>query len=109
MSQQGKSFATYYTGLIKDLVIYLFSRPKKSVYDINYYAGQQLHVFANIHNKVREKSPSPRVEMMAKQNKKATAVNVKEGDNVMVCLPDRKSKLSPKVYWTTLRVKKSAW
>ncbi len=32
--------------------------------------------------------------MMAKQFKRATPINIKEGDNVMVRLPDRNSKLS---------------
>ncbi len=86
----------------------LFSRPQNPVYDIDNYAEQQLHIFANIHNKVHKKLQGSRVEMMAKQHKKATPVNIKEGDNIMVHLPDRKSKLSPR--FTGPRcVKTQAW
>ncbi len=93
MSQQGKPLTTYHTRLIKT-TLRLFFKPQKPVCVIDNYVEQQLHVFANIHNKIHEKSQTFRVEIMAKQHKKAARIIIKKGD-VMVRLPDRNSKLSP--------------
>ncbi len=43
-----------------------------------------------------EKLQASRDEMMTKQHNKVTSVNIKEGDNVMVHLPERNNKLSPR-------------
>ncbi len=84
-------------GIDKRLPYDFFSRPQRHVYDVDNYVEQQLHAFANIHYKNPEKLQASRVEMMAKQHKKATPVNIKKGYSVMVRLPDRNSKLSPRL------------
>ncbi len=47
----------------------LFSMPQKPVYDMD-NSAEQLHVFGNFHNNVREKLQAYKVEMKAKQHKK---------------------------------------
>ncbi len=91
MSQQRKPFTTYYTGLIKYYLMIYFCRPQKPAYE------QQMHSFGKFHNKLHENLQAFRVEIMAKEHEKATPVNIKERDNVMVRIPDRNSKLSPKL------------
>ncbi len=69
MSQKRKPLTT--CEVDKRLPYDLFSKPQKPVYDIDNYAEQQLHVFANIHNKVCGEPQASRVEMTAKQHKKS--------------------------------------
>lgn len=83
-------------GVDKRLPYDLLAGPRKPVYNIEDYTTQHLHVFSDIHNKVRDKLQASRAEMMAQQHKRATPVSLKVGDTVMVRVPDRSSKLSPK-------------
>ncbi len=55
-----------------------------------------LKVFSDIHKSVHNKLQGTNTAMCATQHKRATAVTLQVGDFVMVRVPERESKLSPK-------------
>ncbi len=83
-------------GVEKRLPYDLLSCSHKPVYDVTSYADQQMKVFSDIHANVRKCLQASRAEMMSKQLKRATPVQFKVGDTVMVQQPERTSKLSHK-------------
>ncbi len=74
----------------------LLAKTLKPVYNIDNYWDQHLHISAKIQRKVRELLQASRAEMMAQQHKRATPINIRKGDTVMVQVPTRDSKLAQK-------------
>ncbi len=74
----------------------LLNSTPQPVYKIENYSRQQIHVFSKIHSGVREKLKATKAKMAMKQHKRATPVNIKQGNHVMIQHPERNSKLSPK-------------
>ena len=102
----GKSPHYILFGSDKRLPYDLLTSGGKPVYNIDDYAAQQLQIFTNIHSSVRNKLQASRAEMIAKQHKSAEQVTIKAGDTVMVRLPERSSKLSPKFVGPRLVVRR---
>ncbi len=71
----------------------ILANPQKPVYNTGSYAKQYMHVFTDIHTKVRL------------QHKRAVPVTIKVGSTVIVRLPERNSKLSPKFIGSRLVVR----
>ncbi len=92
----GKSPHYILFGVEKRLPYDLLTSTPQPVYNIENYSQQQIHVFSKIHSSVREKLKATKAEMAMKQHKRATPVNIKQGDHVMIQHPERRSKLSPK-------------
>ncbi len=91
----GKSPHYILFGVEKRLYYDLLTSTPQPVYNIENYSQQQIHVFSKIHSTVREKLKATKAEKAMKQHKRATPVNIKQGD-VMIQHPERRSKLSPK-------------
>ncbi len=80
----GKSPHYILYGADKRLPCDILANPQKPVYNTGSYVKQYMHVFTDIHTKVRL------------QHKRAVPVTIKVRSTVMVRLPERNSKLSPK-------------
>ena len=100
----GKSAHYILYGVDKRLPYDLLSSPQHPVYNIEDYAKQHMHVFADIHAQVRGKLEASKTEMMDKQHKRAVPVTIQVGDTVMVADSDRSDKLSPKFFGPRLVV-----
>ncbi|RUM30633.1 MAG: hypothetical protein DSY32_02035 [Aquifex sp.] len=83
-------------GTEKRLPYDLLSSPQKPVYNFDDYAKSQLRVFSDIHTDVRDRLLASKATMSSEQHKRSSPVNIKVGDSVMVRVPERNSKLSPK-------------
>ncbi len=92
----GKSPHNMLYGVEKRLTYDLLTSPQQPVYNTDNYTQQQLRVFGKIHASVKSKLKATKTEMIANQHKRATPVNCKLGDNVMIQQLERMSKLSPK-------------
>ncbi len=92
----GKSPHYILFGVEKRLPYDLLTSTPQPVYNIEKYSQQQIHFFSKIHSSVSEKLNATKAEMAINQHKRATPVNVKQGDHFMIQHPERKSKLSPK-------------
>ncbi len=92
----GKSPHYILFGVEKRLHYDLLTSTPQPVYNIENYSQQQIHVFSRIHSTVREKLKATKAEMAMKQRKRATPVNIKQGEHVMIQHPERRSKLSSK-------------
>ncbi len=74
----------------------LLSSSHSRVYNIDDYAKRQLKVFSDIHSNVRDRLQETSEAMCLQQHKRAAPVSLKVGDFVMLQVPERNSKLSPK-------------
>ncbi len=83
-------------GVDKRLPYELLSSTHSPVYNAEGYAKHHLKVFSGIHKSVRSKLQATNIAMCATQDKRATPVTLQVGDFVMVQVPERGSKLSPK-------------
>ncbi len=70
----GKSPHYILYGVDKRLSYDLSASPQKPVYNIDNYAKQHMHVFTDIHAKVRRRLQASRAEMIVKQHKNAVPV-----------------------------------
>ncbi len=102
----GKSPLYILYSVDKRLPYDLLASRRKPVYNIDDYASQQLQVFSDIPVNVRNKLEASRAEMIAKQHKRAEEAIINPGDSVMVRLPERNSKLSPKFVGPRLVIRK---
>ncbi len=92
----GKSPHYILFGVEKRLSYDLLTSTQQPVYNVKKYSQQQIHVFSKIHSSVREKLKATKTEMAINQHKRATQVNIKQGDHVMIQQSERKSKFSTK-------------
>ncbi len=83
-------------GVEKRLPYDLLSSSHSRVYDVDDYAKSQLKVFSDIHSNVRERLQETSEALCLQQHKRAAPVSLKVGDFVMLRVPERNSKLSPK-------------
>ncbi len=83
-------------GVEKRLPYDLLSSSHSRVYNVDGCAKCQLKVFSDIHSNVREKLQETSEAMCLQQHKLAAPVSLKVGDFVMLRVPERNSKLSPK-------------
>ena len=83
-------------GSDKRLPYHLLLNTQPPVYNPDDYVKSQLQVFSDIHKTVREKLHCTNAAMCAQQHKRADPVTLQVGDSVMLRVPDRESKLSPK-------------
>ncbi len=83
-------------GVEKRLPYDLLSSSQSHVYNIDDYAKYQLKVFSDIHSSVRERLQETSEAKCLQQHKRAAPVSLKVGDFVMLRVPERNSKLSPK-------------
>ncbi len=83
-------------GVEKRLPYELLSSSHSRVYYVNDYAKSQLKVFSDFHSNVRERLQETSEAMCLQQHKRAAPVSLKVGDFVMLRVPERNSKLSPK-------------
>ncbi len=74
----------------------LLSSSQSCVYNIDDYAKCQLRVFSDIHSNVRERLQETSEAMCLQQHKRDAPVSLKVGDFVILWVPERNSKLSPK-------------
>ncbi len=77
-------------GVEKRLHYDLLTSTPQPVYNIENYSQQQIHVFSKIHSTVREKLKATKAEKAMKQHKRATPVNIEQGDHVMIQRPEKK-------------------
>ena len=91
---QSPHFIIY--GVEKRLPYDLLSSPKGPVYNVDDYAKCQLKVFSDIHRDVREQLKKSQATMTSQQHRRSSPITIKAGDSVMVKVPERNSKLSPK-------------
>ncbi len=80
-----------------------FSTP---VYNVDDYVKCQLKVFSDIHKTVKRKLQDTKTAMCEQQHRRASPVTLQVGDSVMVRVPERGSKLSPKFEGPRLITKK---
>ncbi len=66
------------------------------VFNVDDYSKSQLKVFSDIHSNVRERLQETSEAMCLQQHKRAATVSLKIGNFVMLRVPERNSKLSPK-------------
>ena len=92
----GKSPHYIIYGYDKVLPYDLLCDSPRPLYNLDDYAKSQIAIFQKIHNEVRRKLPASRAEMIARQHRRAVPSNISVGDVVMVQVPGRNSKLSPK-------------
>ncbi len=83
-------------GVEKRLPYDLLGSSQPSVYDFEDYAKIQLKVFADVHTQVRSRLIQTSTARSSKQHKRASPVNFKVGDSVIIQTPERHSKLEPK-------------
>ncbi len=83
-------------GVEKRLPYDLLSSSHSRVYNIDDYAKCQLEVFSDIHSNIRERLQETSEAMCLQQHKRAVQVSLKVCDFLMLQVPDRNSKLSPK-------------
>ncbi len=83
-------------GVDKHLPYELLSSMHSPVYNTEDYVKCYLKVFSDIHKLVHNKLQATNTAMCATQHKRATPVTLQVGDFVMVQVPERASKLSPK-------------
>ena len=83
-------------GIEKRFPYECLEKPRSPVYNIDDYSASQMSNLAHIHRSVRENLQQSRTEMVTKQHKTASPSKLKSGDVVMVQLPKRETKLSPK-------------
>ncbi len=74
----------------------LHSSYHSCVYNVDDYAKSQLKVFRDIHSNDRERLQEISEAMCLQQHKRAAPVSLRVGDSVMLQIPERNSKLSPK-------------
>ena len=84
----------------------LLDSPQTPVYNVDDYGRSQLKVFSDIHREVKQKLQESKTAMSVKQHKHAQPVELQAGDSVMVQIPERRSKLSPKFTGPRLIIKK---
>ncbi len=90
------SLPTIIFGVEKRLPYNLLICSHSRVYNTDDYAKCQHKVFSDIHSNVRERLQETSEAMCLQQHKCAAPVSVKVGDFVMLRVPERNSKLSPK-------------
>ncbi len=83
-------------GVGKRLPYELLSSTHSPVYNAEDYVKSHLRVFSDIHESVRSKLQATNTAMCETQHKRDTPVALQVGDFVMVQVPERESKLSPK-------------
>ena len=74
----------------------LLDSPQRPVYNVEDYSNAHMKVFADIHQQVRHHLTKSKEAMCVKQHKLSAPVELGPGDNVVVQVPERRSKLSPK-------------
>ena len=92
-------------GVEKRLPYDLLSSPQSPVYNTDDYAKSQLRVFSDIYKDVREQLQKSKAAMSSQQHRRSSPVSLQVGDTVMVRVPERNSKLSPKFVGPRLVVK----
>ncbi len=84
----GKSPHYMLFGVEKRLHYDLLTSTSQPVYNIENSSQQQIHFFSKIHPSVREKLTATKAEKAMKQHKRATPVNIKQGDHVVIQCPE---------------------
>ncbi len=74
----------------------LLSSSHSRVYNVDDYAKSQLKLFSDIHSNVRKRLQETSGAMCLQQHKRAAPVSLKVSDFLMLRVPEKKSKLSPK-------------
>ena len=74
----------------------VLNSPQPPVYNVEDYGKCQLKVFSDIHREVRKRLQESKTAMSLQQHKRSSPVELQTGDTVMVKVPERRSKLSPK-------------
>ena len=88
------------------LPTHLLESPQPPVYNANDYGKAQLKVFSDIYREVKQNLQESKTAMSVKQHKRSAPVELQAGDSVMVQMPERHSKLSPKFAGPRLIIKK---
>ena len=101
----GKSPYYILYGKEKRLPYDLLNAKSKPVYNMEDYCKSHMKVFSNIHQDVHNRLQKTKAIMTEEQHKRASPVNIRVGESVMVKVPERNSKLSPKFVGPRLVVK----
>ncbi len=83
-------------GVEKRLPYDLLSSFSALVYNVDDYVKCQLMAFSDTHKSVRNKLQATNAAICEQQHRRASPVTLQVGDSVMVRVPERGSKLSPK-------------
>ncbi len=92
----GQSLHFILFGVEKRLPYDLLRNFSTPICNVDDYVKCQLKVFSDIHESVRKKFQATYAAMCEQQYQRASPVTLQVGDSVMVRVPERGSKLSPK-------------